>query len=62
VVIGAELGREDHGSIPATATGRGLELLDIRTDPRTRLNWWHKTKQKKRIFYILINNNNKNII
>ncbi|MCI23947.1 hypothetical protein A2U01_0045130, partial [Trifolium medium] len=39
VVIGAELGREDHGSIPATAIGRRLKPLDARTDPRTRLNW-----------------------
>ncbi|MCI11067.1 hypothetical protein A2U01_0032166, partial [Trifolium medium] len=37
VVIGVELGREDHGSIPATAIGKGLELLDARTDPQTRL-------------------------
>ncbi|MCI66908.1 hypothetical protein A2U01_0088166, partial [Trifolium medium] len=40
VVIVAELGRENHGSIPATAIGRGLEPLDARTDPRTILNWW----------------------
>jgi hypothetical protein len=40
VVIGAELDREDHGSIPVTAIGRGLESLDAKTDPRTRLNWW----------------------
>jgi hypothetical protein len=33
LVIGAELGREDHGSIPVTAIGRGLKLLDVRTDP-----------------------------
>jgi hypothetical protein len=26
-VIGAELGMEDHGSIPATAIGRGLEPI-----------------------------------
>ncbi|MCI45825.1 hypothetical protein A2U01_0067064, partial [Trifolium medium] len=32
-VIDAELGREDHGSIPATAIGRRLEPLDVRTDP-----------------------------
>ncbi|MCI12215.1 hypothetical protein A2U01_0033318, partial [Trifolium medium] len=37
VVIGAGLGREDYGSIPATAIGRGLEPLDARTDSRTRL-------------------------
>jgi hypothetical protein len=24
----------------AIAIGRGLEPLDSRTDPRTRLNWW----------------------
>jgi hypothetical protein len=40
VVIDAELGREDHSSIPATAIGRGLEPLDAITDPRTRFNWW----------------------
>ncbi|PNX82157.1 3-hydroxyisobutyryl-CoA hydrolase 1-like protein, partial [Trifolium pratense] len=33
VVIGAELGREDRGSIPATVIRRGLEPLDVRTDP-----------------------------
>jgi hypothetical protein len=38
VVIDAELGREDYGLIPATAIGRGLELLNARTDPRTRFN------------------------
>ncbi|PNX69072.1 hypothetical protein L195_g056516, partial [Trifolium pratense] len=33
VVIGAGLSREDHGSIPAIALGKGLELLDARTRP-----------------------------
>jgi hypothetical protein len=33
LVIDAEFGREDHGSIPAIAIGRGLKLLDVRTDP-----------------------------
>ncbi|PNX99769.1 phosphatidylinositol:ceramide inositolphosphotransferase 2-like protein, partial [Trifolium pratense] len=33
VVIGAELGREDHSSIPAIAFGMGLEPLDVRTRP-----------------------------
>ncbi|MCI93947.1 hypothetical protein A2U01_0115245, partial [Trifolium medium] len=28
---------KDHGSISATAIGRGLKSLDARTDPRTRL-------------------------
>ncbi|PNX64915.1 hypothetical protein L195_g038287, partial [Trifolium pratense] len=37
MVIGTGLGREDHSSIPTTAIGRGLEALDVRTDPRTRL-------------------------
>jgi hypothetical protein len=40
MVIGAELGKEDHSSIPVTVTGRGLEPLDVKTDPRTRFNWW----------------------
>jgi hypothetical protein len=31
-VIDAELGRKDHGSIPATAIGRRLEPLDVRTE------------------------------
>jgi hypothetical protein len=39
VVIDAELGRKDHGSIPATAIERRLESLDDKTDPRIRLNW-----------------------
>ncbi|MCI84387.1 hypothetical protein A2U01_0105665, partial [Trifolium medium] len=33
VVIDAELDREDHGSISATAIKRGLKSLDVRTDP-----------------------------
>jgi hypothetical protein len=37
VVIDAELGREDHGSIPATAIGRGLEPLGVKTDPRDQI-------------------------
>jgi hypothetical protein len=35
-VIDAGLGREDH-SPHATATGRGLEPLDAKTDPQTKL-------------------------
>jgi hypothetical protein len=46
MVIDAELGRRDHGSIPAAAIGRGLEPLDVRTDTQTRLNWWCKYKKK----------------
>jgi hypothetical protein len=38
MVIDAEFGREDYGSIPVTAIGRGLEL----TDTRTKFNWWQK--------------------
>jgi hypothetical protein len=38
VVIGVELGRDDHSSIPTTAIGRRLEPFDIRIDPRIRLN------------------------
>jgi hypothetical protein len=30
VIIDAELGREDSGSIPATTIGRGPELLNAR--------------------------------
>jgi hypothetical protein len=40
VVISPELDGEDHGLIPATAIRRGLEPLDVRTDPGTRFNWW----------------------
>jgi uncharacterized protein YaaW (UPF0174 family) len=36
-MIDAGLGREDHSSIPATAIGRGLKLLNAITDPRTSL-------------------------
>jgi hypothetical protein len=39
VVIDAELDREDHVSIPATAIGRGLKSLYVKTDLRIRLNW-----------------------
>jgi hypothetical protein len=38
VIIDTELGKEDHGLIPAIAIGRELEQLDVRTDPRTKLN------------------------
>jgi hypothetical protein len=38
-VINAEFGRNDHGSIPATVIDKGLEALDTRTNPRTRLRW-----------------------
>ncbi|MCI89050.1 hypothetical protein A2U01_0110338, partial [Trifolium medium] len=37
VVICAELGREEHGSIPATAIERGLEPLDARIDPPNQI-------------------------
>jgi hypothetical protein len=40
VVIGTELGREDHGSIPGNCDRRELKPLDAITDSRTRLNWW----------------------
>jgi hypothetical protein len=39
MVVGAEIGREYHGSIPAIVIERGLEPLDARTDSKTRLNW-----------------------
>jgi hypothetical protein len=44
MVIDTELGREDHGSIPTIVIESGLEPLDVRTDLRTRLNWWWKPK------------------
>jgi hypothetical protein len=47
VVIDVELGRKNHGSIPATTIERRLEPFDIRTDLRTKLNWWLKQKQNK---------------
>jgi hypothetical protein len=37
MVIGAELDKEDHSSIPATVTGRELEPLDVRTDPTNKI-------------------------
>jgi hypothetical protein len=40
VGIGTEFGRDDHGSIPATAIERGLEPLDVRTNLQTRFIWW----------------------
>jgi hypothetical protein len=40
VVIDAEFDRKDHDSIPATAIGRRLKPLDVRTDLQTRLNRW----------------------
>jgi hypothetical protein len=44
VVFGAKLDKKNHNLIPATAIRKGLELLDVRTDPRIRLNWWLKKK------------------
>jgi hypothetical protein len=38
MVIDVELGRENYGSIPATAIRRGLKPLDARIDLRTKLN------------------------
>jgi hypothetical protein len=32
VVIGVELNREDHGSIPAIVIGEGLESLNTKTE------------------------------
>jgi hypothetical protein len=37
MVNGVGLYRENHGSIPAIAIGRGLEPLDAKTGSRTRL-------------------------
>jgi hypothetical protein len=37
---------------PATAIGRGLELLDAITDPRTRFNRWWKQKLTKLTFFV----------
>jgi hypothetical protein len=55
MVINAEFGREDHGSIPTTAIGRGFKPLDAIIDPRIGLNWWEKQKKKKkrRAIYVL---------
>jgi hypothetical protein len=43
-VFGAKLDKKNHNLIPATAIRKGLEPLDVRTDPRIRLNWWLKKK------------------
>jgi hypothetical protein len=40
VVIDAELIKEDHNSIPRNCDREGMEVLDVRTYPQTRLNWW----------------------
>jgi hypothetical protein len=47
VVIDTELGRDDHGFIPATAIWRGLEPLDARTDSQPDLNGGEKPKNKQ---------------
>jgi hypothetical protein len=31
---------------PATATGYGLESLDVKTDPGTKLNRWCESEKK----------------
>jgi hypothetical protein len=38
VMIDAELDKKDDSSIPATTIGKGLEPLDVKIDPQTRLN------------------------
>jgi hypothetical protein len=45
MVIGAELGREDHGSIPTTAIGRGLKPLYVKTEPWTKLTGGESQKK-----------------
>jgi hypothetical protein len=40
VVIDVELGRKDYGSIPRNCHREGLKSLDVRTNLRTRFNWW----------------------
>jgi hypothetical protein len=47
VVIDVELYRKDYSSISRKYDWRRFELLDVRTDSRTRLNWWWKQKIKK---------------
>jgi hypothetical protein len=39
-VSDAEFGRGTTVRFSATTIGRGLQPLDIITDPRTKLNWW----------------------
>jgi hypothetical protein len=38
MVTDTGFGMQDHSLIPATAIGKEMEPLDVRTDPRTRLN------------------------
>jgi hypothetical protein len=47
VGIDTELSRGDHGLIPVTTIERGLKLLVVRTNPRTKFNWWWKQKKKE---------------
>jgi hypothetical protein len=49
-VIDAELDREDYDSIPTTAIGRGWEPLDVKVDPRTRLDIGGENKNKLFIY------------
>jgi hypothetical protein len=44
VVISAELDRDEHGSTLYNCDLKGLKPLDARIDPRTRFNWWLKSK------------------
>jgi hypothetical protein len=46
LVIGAEFGRKDYGSIPAAAIGRGLKPLDAKTDPPNQIKLGVKIKKK----------------
>jgi hypothetical protein len=46
VVITAELGREDYGSIPTTAISRELKPFDVRTESPNKIKLVVKTKKK----------------
>jgi hypothetical protein len=51
VVIVAEFGRKDHSWNPTTAIGKRLELLDVRTDSRTKLMVVKVKKCRESIIY-----------
>jgi hypothetical protein len=50
-VIDVEFDREGHGSIPATATGRGLEPLDAELTAN-QIQLVVKTNQKKKVNHL----------
>jgi hypothetical protein len=51
VMIVIEFGKNDHSSIPTIVIGRGLESLDARTVPQTKLNYGENKNKNNKLVY-----------